>query len=61
MNTAKIGRELGWQPAHDLRAGLLKTVRWYLEHPGWVETIRRQKEYQLWLETNYTGRVEGRK
>jgi dTDP-glucose 4,6-dehydratase len=61
MNTAKISRELGWQPAHDLRAGLLKTVRWYLEHPGWVETIRRQKEYQLWLETNYTGRVEGRK
>jgi dTDP-glucose 4,6-dehydratase len=61
MNTAKISRELGWQPAHDLRGGLLKTVRWYLQHPGWVEAIRRQKDYQLWLEKNYTGRVEGKK
>lgn len=61
MNTARISRELGWQPAHDLRSGLLKTVRWYLDHPGWVETIRSQKDYQLWLEKNYTGRVEGQK
>jgi dTDP-glucose 4,6-dehydratase len=61
INTAKISRELGWQPAHDLHAGLLKTVRWYLEHPGWVETIRKQKDYQLWLDKNYTGRVEGQK
>jgi dTDP-glucose 4,6-dehydratase len=61
MNTAKISRELGWQPAHDLRSGLLKTVRWYLEHPAWVEIIRKQKDYQVWLEKNYTGRVEGQK
>ena len=61
MDTDKINRELGWQPAHDLRAGLLKTVRWYLEHPDWVETIRKQKDYQLWLEKNYTERVEGKK
>jgi dTDP-glucose 4,6-dehydratase len=58
MNIAKIGRELGWQPSHDLRAGLLKTVRWYLEHGGWVESIRKQAEYQSWLDKNYTGRVE---
>ena len=61
MNTAKISRELGWQPAHDLRTGLLKTVRWYLDHPAWVETIRRQKDYQAWLQQNYDGRQEGLK
>ena len=61
MNTEKISRELGWKPVHDLRDGLLNTVRWYLEHTGWVETIRKQKEYQLWLGKNYTERVEGRK
>ena len=61
MNTAKINRDLGWQPVHDLRTGLMKTVRWYLEHPGWVETIRRQKDYQAWLQQNYDGRQEGLK
>jgi dTDP-glucose 4,6-dehydratase len=61
MNTAKISRELGWKPAHDLRTGLLKTVRWYLDHPGWVDTIRRQKDYQAWLKQNYDGRQEGLK
>jgi dTDP-glucose 4,6-dehydratase len=59
MDTTRISRELGWQPVHDLRSGLLKTVRWYLEHPAWVEAIRKQKDYQLWLDKNYTGRVEG--
>jgi dTDP-glucose 4,6-dehydratase len=58
MNTAKISRELGWKPAHDLRTGLLKTVRWYLDHPAWVETIRRQKDYQAWLQQNYVERLE---
>ena len=61
MNIEKISRELGWKPRHALREGLLKTVSWYIENAGWVETIRKQKEYQLWLGKNYTERVEGRK
>ena len=61
MNIEKIRLELGWQPSHDLHAGLLKTVRWYLQHTDWVETIRKQKEYQTWLDKNYTERGEGRK
>jgi len=58
MNTEKIRRELGWRPAHALREGLVETVRWYLEHSGWAETIRRQADYQAWLGKNYTERVE---
>ena len=61
MNIEKIRLELGWKPSHDLREGLLKTVRWYLEHANWIETIRKQKEYQVWLEKNYTEREEGRR
>lgn len=38
MDTGKIQRELGWKPATDLDRGLAKTVRWYLDHPQWVET-----------------------
>jgi dTDP-glucose 4,6-dehydratase len=60
MNTNKIKLELGWQPKHDLREGLLKTVHWYLEHDDWIQAISRQKDYQSWLEKNYTERGEGR-
>jgi dTDP-glucose 4,6-dehydratase len=61
MNIGKIELELGWKPSHTLRDGLLKTVCWYLEHPDWVETISKQKEYQAWLDKNYSEREEGQK
>jgi dTDP-glucose 4,6-dehydratase len=60
MNTTKIERELGWKPQYELRQGLAKTIHWYLEHPNWVAAIRRQEEYQSWLEKNYEGRKEGK-
>ncbi|HUK03681.1 MAG TPA: dTDP-glucose 4,6-dehydratase [Burkholderiales bacterium] len=31
IDSAKIGRELGWRPAESLESGLRKTVDWYLE------------------------------
>jgi dTDP-glucose 4,6-dehydratase len=61
MNIHKIGLELGWQPEHGLKEGLLQTVRWYLEHGDWVEAIRKQEEYQAWLGKNYAERVERKK
>jgi dTDP-glucose 4,6-dehydratase len=60
MNINKIGLELGWQPEHILKEGLLKTVRWYLEHGTWIQAIRKQKEYQSWLDKNYSERVESK-
>jgi dTDP-glucose 4,6-dehydratase len=61
MNINKIGLELGWQPKYALKEGLLKTVRWYLEHGEWIQAIRKQEEYQSWLDKNYADRVEGQK
>jgi dTDP-glucose 4,6-dehydratase len=61
MNINKIGLELGWKPKHELQEGLLKTVGWYLEHTDWLEGIRKQTEYQSWLDKNYTERVEAKK
>jgi dTDP-glucose 4,6-dehydratase len=61
MNINKIGLELGWKPKNGLQEGLLKTVRWYLERGDWVEAISKQKEYQSWLDKNYTGRAENKK
>ena len=58
MNIDKIGRELDWQPKHDLKEGMLKTVRWYLGNKDWIAAIRKQQEYQSWLDKNYADRTE---
>lgn len=56
MNITKIKKELGWQPRQSLESGLLKTVKWYLDHPQWVAAIREQQKYQGWIEQNYNKR-----
>ena len=56
MNIDKIKSELGWQPAQSLESGLLQTVEWYLAHPEWVDAIRKQSDYQRWIERNYAER-----
>jgi hypothetical protein len=37
---------------------LLKTVEWYLENTSWVTAIRKQRDYQQWLDDNYQKRGE---
>jgi len=59
MNIEKIGRELNWHPRHSLKDGLLKTIQWYLEQDQWIAAIRKQQEYQSWLDKNYSDRLEG--
>ena len=56
MDIGKIHQELGWTPKEDLHSGLLKTVRWYLDNPDWVEKIAGRPEYQAWLQKNYQER-----
>jgi dTDP-glucose 4,6-dehydratase len=56
MDISKINSELSWQPVQSLESGLLHTVEWYLAHPEWVEAIRKQTDYQRWLERNYAER-----
>lgn len=56
MDISKINRDLDWQPRQSLASGLLSTVEWYLENPGWIESIRKQGDYQGWIEKNYEKR-----
>jgi len=56
MNISKIERELGWQPKYDLQHGLRKTVEWYLSNPTWIAAIRQQKQYDEWVNQNYSKR-----
>lgn len=43
IDAGKIARELGWTPRETFESGLERTVRWYLEHPGWVESVTSGK------------------
>lgn len=39
MDASKLHRELGWKPAETFETGIRKTVRWYLDHPEWVDHV----------------------
>ena len=56
IDISKISNELDWQPSQSLTSGLLKTVQWYLDHPQWIDAIRKQQSYQGWLDQNYQKR-----
>ena len=56
MNIDKIKRELGWQPRHDLKSGLKKTVAWYMDNGDWLAAIQTKQDYQDWVDKNYQKR-----
>ncbi len=58
MDIRKIAQELGWRPKETLETGLLKTVKWYLDHPEWVRSVHSQGDYTGWLEKNYANRSQ---
>ncbi len=39
-DNTRIRAELGWQPSMRFDTGLKQTVRWYLDHPQWIEGLR---------------------
>jgi dTDP-glucose 4,6-dehydratase len=39
VDAGRIRRELGWRPTRDFDDGIAATVRWYLEHRDWCETV----------------------
>lgn len=49
IDNTKITKELGWAPAYTFEEGIKETIRWYLDHPGWVERVTSgayQRYYQ---------------
>jgi len=43
IDASKIRGELGFAPRHDLASGLRRTVRWYLDHRDWCESVQRDR------------------
>jgi len=57
IDAGKLSRELGWRPAEHFESGLRKTVRWYLDHADWVDSVRTGA-YREWIAQNYSERSE---
>jgi dTDP-glucose 4,6-dehydratase len=39
IDARRARAELGWAPQEDFQSGFRKTVRWYLDHPAWIQGI----------------------
>ena len=52
IDARKLERELGWTPAETFETGIRKTVRWYLDHPEWVQRVQ-SGAYRDWVATQY--------
>lgn len=42
IDNKKITTTLGWQPQETFESGLIKTLKWYLEHQAWVNHIQQR-------------------
>ena len=55
MAPDKIRAELGWYPETPYEEGIVKTIRWYLDNPEWVEHVT-SGAYQDYYERMYADR-----
>jgi len=39
VDFTKLSMQLGWSPKHSFEAGLIKTVKWYLENRAWWQPL----------------------
>ena len=52
IDSRKIRRELGWQPAETFESGLRRTVDWYLDNAPWLAGVQ-SSEYRQWIDLHY--------
>ena len=52
IDSSKISSELGWAPAYSFERGLDETIRWYLDHPVWIESVT-SGSYQQYYDKMY--------
>lgn len=48
----KIKEDLGWEPETMFEEGIVKTIRWYLDNPDWVEHVT-SGDYQKYYSRMY--------
>jgi len=55
IDCSKLKNELGWKQSVSFDEGLRHTVRWYLDNPEWIASVR-SGSYRDWIEKNYGDR-----
>ncbi len=55
IDPTKIKNELGWYPETKFTDGIVKTIRWNLEHQDWIKEVT-SGEYQKYYEQMYGNR-----
>lgn len=55
IDPTKISTELGWLPETKFADGIVKTIRWNLEHQDWIEQVT-SGDYQHYYEQMYGNR-----
>jgi nucleoside-diphosphate-sugar epimerase len=55
VSSAKIKRELGWEPKHRFETAIKTTVQWFKDHQDWWRAIK-SGDYLKYYETQYAGR-----
>jgi dTDP-glucose 4,6-dehydratase len=56
IDCSKLKNELGWKQSVSFDEGLRHTVRWYLDNPEWIASVR-SGAYRSWIEKNYEHRT----
>ncbi len=56
IDPTKITTQLGWEPETKFENGIVKTIKWYLDHKDWWEEII-SGEYQNYYEKMYGGKI----
>ena len=51
----KIAAELGWEPETPFEEGIVRTIKWYLDNPEWVDNVT-SGAYQTYYEKMYADR-----
>jgi dTDP-glucose 4,6-dehydratase len=54
MDSTKLMNAFSWQPQFDLERGLEETVKWYLEHRAWGESMLQSAAYRDFIATHYS-------
>jgi dTDP-glucose 4,6-dehydratase len=54
IDPSKAERDLGFKPRIEFEEGLKETVRWYLDHQGWLDRVKTGA-YREFVDTLYGG------
>lgn len=42
IDSSKLKKELGWKPEYNFEEAFENTIKWYVENPAWVDSVRRK-------------------